>query len=291
MLITTSDKLKNREPVQWGIDYIDESLSFITDIEVDQEYKMKIIFSSGNNLAESYRNLIRESTEQFKGVQVADNWEAAKLMILRLLVKSTPCPGQYQFNSANKLIFHYIYNLNYLRKFFSQINLSAGNSFLPKSFILETLKLSENRGLNLNCLNMNSYPLLICSLPYIEKTPACYFYSFHTALLFSNSYHEYIKKHLILHEIGHVLFNLKDAHKSSRRALLYLLALIEKNYPYTKVVVVKPFRRRFSEEVFSDLLAAYLLLEEKPQKNIESKPVPNEIQKALKLYLSSLIGK
>ncbi len=288
MLITTSDKLKNREPVQWGIDYIDESLSFVTDREVDQDYKMKIIFASGTSLAENYRRLIRESVERYKGVQIADNWEAAKLMVLRLLVKSTPCPGQYQFNSADKLIFHYIYNLKYLHKFFSHINLSTGNSFLPKPFILETIKLAENRGLNLDSLNMNGYPLLFCSLPYIEKTSACYFYSFHTALLFSNSYHEYIKKHLILHEIGHALFNLKDAHKSSRRAFLYLMALIEKKYPYTKVVVLKPFRRKFSEEVFSDLLASYLLLDQKPDENIQLKPVSKEIQKAMKLYLNSL---
>lgn len=288
MLITTPDKLKYREPVQWGIDYINESLSFITDREIDQEYKMKIIFSSGTNLAENYRDLIRKSVERYKGVQVADNWEAAKLMVLRMLLKSTPCPGQHQLHSENKLIFHYLYNLKYLHKFFSQINLSTGNSFLPKTFILETIKLAENKGLNPECLRMNGYPLLFCSLPYIEKTPASYFYSFHTALLFYNSCHEYIKRHLILHETGHALFNLKDEHKSSRRAFLYLMSLIKKHYPYTKVVVLKPFRQKFSEEIFSDLLAAYLLMEEKPEEIIETKPVSREIQKAISLYLNSL---
>ncbi len=40
MIKTTPDKLPKSEPLQWGLDYIEESLDFIMDSEIEQDYKL-----------------------------------------------------------------------------------------------------------------------------------------------------------------------------------------------------------------------------------------------------------
>jgi|GEM_PF-2378468 len=304
MIKTTPDKLPKSEPIQWGLDYINESLEFLMDSEIEQDYKLEIIFSSGKNLAHHYQSLLKKEAMLYKSTLIADNWEAGKLMALRLLVKATPCPAQSYIHPVDKLMFYYIYNLKYLSKFFTSINLINCRNLIPKSFIREVLEIAEKNGLNLDCLKSNGYPLLICSLPYEEKQPGCYFHSFHTAVLFANSHNETVKKHLILHELGHALFNLSNNNKSSNKLFNALLALLKKYHPYSKVISVKPFQHRYMEEVFADSLATYFLSDQEWEERTEGerqekkdewennqhgkKPIPPDLEKAIKLYLENL---
>ncbi len=317
MIKTTPEKLSKSEPLQWGLDYIEESLDFIMDSEIEQDYKMDIVISSGKNLIQQYQSLLKREAVSYKGTLITHSWAAGKIMTLRLLVKATPCPAQSYIHTADKIMFYYIYHLKFLRKFFSKINLINCRNMIPKEFILEVLEMAENNGLNLDCLKSRGYPLLICSLPYEEKQPGCYFHSFHTAVLFASSHEDSINRHLILHELSHALFNLSSKGRNNKGPFNNLLSLIKKYYPQSRVISVKDFKLRYLEEVFAELLATYLFsgaptknqlseelseeLSVSGQQQSQSrdgsptasaahvqKPFPPELQNAVKLYLENL---
>lgn len=290
MIVTTAEKLKKREPVEWALDYIEESLAFLMDSEIDQEYKLKIIYASGKDLAHVYKTMIANKTVSQEGLLLAEGMPAANLSVLRLLVKCTPCPAQQKLNSVQKILFYYASNLRYIQNFFSGINTVTSSSPVPLSFVTETIKIAQERGLNTGILEMNGYPLLLCSLPYEDKNPAYYLSSFHTVILFANDYSNLLKRHIILHEIGHILFSLRKTHFKSKKAFVYLISLLEKRCSESKVTSLQNYRKKFMEELCADLFATYLLYPEMQRENIDCSRLVfcEKISAATRLYLLSL---
>ncbi|UNC90783.1 hypothetical protein [Candidatus Contubernalis alkaliaceticus] len=290
MIVTTTEKLKKREPVEWALDYIKESLAFLMDSEIDQNYKLEIIYTSGKDLALSYRDMIAKGTVGQEGLLIAVGLPAANLSVLRLLVKCTPCPAQQKINSIQKILFYYASNLRYIETFLAGMNTVPSSSTVSLPFIMETLKMARERGLNTGLLEMNKYPLLLCSLPYEEKAPACYLNSFHTVILFANDYSTFLKRHIILHEIGHILFNLRKNHFKSKKAFVYLISLLEKKCSDSKITSLHNYRKKFMEELCADLFATYLLYPEMKKENIDSSQLVfcEKLSAAVRLYLHSL---
>ncbi|RQD75596.1 MAG: hypothetical protein D5R97_05720 [Candidatus Syntrophonatronum acetioxidans] len=286
MITMTPEKLVKGEPVQRSLEYLDQSLDFILDKNIEKDYKLKIIFSSGKRLADEYLHLVKKNTVKYRGIMVADDWLAGKLMVLRLLVKATPCPAQLQIHPENKVIFHYLYNLRFMRELLSQITPLDHNRLIPKEFIQASLLKAEVRGFNLNCLSMNGYPLLICSLPYQGNKGAYYLPSFHTVIIFASPYPEDIKQFIIFHELGHALYHLNNQkhwkQKLPGREFQNLLELLKFKYPPPKITVLKPLKERHLDEAFASLLASYLL------GTWEKDSPGEEVIKLLKEYLESL---
>lgn len=290
MIITTAEKLKKREPVEWALDYIEESLSFLMDSEIEQEYKIQMIYASGRDLAQIYQKSFPKGTVDHDGMLIAEGSSATRVAVLRLLVKATPCPAQQRINSVQKILFYYASNLHYLQRFFSGLRLNPSSSVVSLSFIAETLKIAEGRGLNPEVLKMNGYPLLFCSLPYEEEVPACYLNSFHTIFLFSNKFSPFIQRHIILHEIGHILFDLRNSQWKSKKAFVYLLSLLEQKCSNSKVTSLKNHRKKFMEELCADLFATYLLYPELEKEDLRGSQVVfcEKLSAATRLYLLSL---
>lgn len=287
MITITPDKLTKGETIQKSLEYLDQSLDFVMDKSIEQDYKLKIIFSSGKRLSEEYSQLLKESTIKCRGVILVDDWAACRLLVLRLLVKATPCPAQLNIHPENKIIFHYLYNLRFLRELFSQMNPLNRPHLLPKDFILETLLEVESRGFNLDCLSMNGYPLLLCSLPYQGDKSGYYLPSFHTVTLFANSYPKNIKQFVIIHELGHALYHLNNLKQQGQKLpgeeFEKLLKLLKLKYPPSRVTTLKTLKERHIEEAFANLLASYLLGHRK--KDNQEK----EVEKLLIVYLKSLM--
>ena len=290
LILTTAEKFKKREPVEWALDYIEESLSFLMDSDIEQEYKIKMIYASGRDLAQIYRNIISKETESHYGMLMSEGFKAGKVAVLRLLVKATPCPAQQRINSVQKILFYYASNLNYLKNFFSGLSLNPSSATISLSFVTETVKIAEGRGLNPDLLEMNGYPLLFCSMPYEEEAPACYLNSFHTVFLFANNFSPFIQRHIILHEIGHILFDLRNSQWKSKKAFAHLLSLLQQKCSNSKVTSLKNPRHKFMEELCADLFATYFLYPDLKKKNSRASQMVfcEKLSAATRLYLLSL---
>ncbi len=290
MILTTVQKLKKREPVDWALDYVEECLSFLMDSDIEQDYKMQMVYSAGRDLAYLYQKMISEGTSCHKGILMTEGEASGKTAVLRLLVKATPCPAQQRIHPVKKILFYFISNLNYLKNFFSGLKLEPSSATISLSFTRETLVIAEDRGLNPEVLKMNGHPLLLCSLPYKEEAPACYLNSFHTVFLFANNYSPVLQRHIILHEIGHILFDLRNSRWKSKKAFQYLYSLLQEKFSHSKVASLENPRKKFMEELCADLFATYLLYSEFKKEGSRDSRVNfcEKLSAATRLYLLSL---
>ncbi len=233
MLLCHPEKILWQEPLQWGIDFCQSILEFLSEEDTPPSYKVRYCQGLHYEALLSFNSLQKER-QAIEGntVFLTRTHTAMRLFALHFLSNSLLCKNQnYPDELAIKNLFK---KFSYLQNFLIEMEVNIEKTSFSIESYLHVFYCLKRKGFKSGILKIHgTVPLTIYTLPYENKTaPACYLRDLHAVLLFEASLKLEDMPLVLLHEIGHALFAnmLRDLEEKSteerfKEQILSLLAI------------------------------------------------------------------
>lgn len=200
----------NAEPVQWAADYILDILETLEEGVQDSEYGLALLALEREELRGIWHQLMHTVPENEGPVICGFGREGARLFVIRQLLAALPpikpCPLH-----GNEEVYHMACRRLVNEFFFlSQFRLVLDSQPPPQELVKRAIRVVVERGMGRE-LMLNGHPLHLYCLNYQLPDPACYLYPSHTIACGTNHFDTGRQLHMLLHELGHVVFAARQA--------------------------------------------------------------------------------
>ena len=254
-------KIETIEPVQWAIDFLEKMINLQSEERVELHFWERLLKEKKRELLEDFYALTPSIASFYRGLGYSDGLDGGRILVMKILMGVLPsyrAPGCSQRKSAREIACH----LQIFREviaYFKSLHLAdeGDRTFWQKSFYAAVKMLLHN-DYSPYLFYRGGQPAFIIAPPYREKTAACYFLNPHVIVLYSLPGKNMAKRvHLILHEIGHLIFKKYLADKPPPNTFLTLLASLKpRDYPE----LIRTSSQGLAE-IFSNLFALAIMHE------------------------------
>lgn len=193
--------------MQWGIDFL-ENLVEITSSSTDQ-YCLKLLAGEHRCLQEESVQLVAVYCRNVDGILVSEGLPGGRVFVLRLLLSTLPASIHCRQEQESVLRQFLEMRLKQLHDYLKSLKFTAIRGYSKYPLIFKCLNILKSKGISPGLLQKERPSLLIVSLPYGEQVPGCYLCPAHTIACYNDNLQELSpvqQVHVVLHEIGHLLY-------------------------------------------------------------------------------------
>jgi hypothetical protein len=229
-------KIEVSEPVQWAVDFLEEMIGFYWEEEIEVSYWEKLLQEKKREIMEDFCALAPSFSSVHQGMGFCAGLNGGRVLVMKILMGILPpyrsprsCRKQFKSGAPARLqTFQEV--LTYLKA----LHLTwEDDSLLWKEAFFAALARLLHHNFSPYLFYRGSWPAFVLAPPYREKTAACYLPNPQLIVLYSLPEENPAKRlHLILHEIGHLVFEKFLANRPLPSSFVTLLHHLElKDYP------------------------------------------------------------
>jgi hypothetical protein len=252
-------KIETLEPIQWAIDFLEEIIGFYFEKDIEEYYWIKLLKEKKRELLEDFYALAPSFTSSYQGLGYCEGFNGGRMLAMRILINVLP-PYQPLGYSSGKWYRGGICQLKTFEEvlvYLKSLHLAhEGDRLLWRNSFFSALKMLLHNNYLPSLFYRGSWPALLIAPPYREKTTACYLFNPHIIVLYSLPEKSIAKRtYLILHEIGHLIFEKYLSGKPLPQKFTTLLANMKpERYPE----LIRPSSQGIAE-VFANLFAMSIM--------------------------------
>jgi hypothetical protein len=261
-------EIETSEPVQWAIDLLEKLIDLYSEEGVEGYYWERLLQEKQRELLEDFYALTPSLSFSYHGLCYCEGLKGGRMLVMRILMDILP-PYQAQSCKRIKCVWETTHQLKTFQEviiYLKSLHLSyESDETLWKNSFFSAVKMLLQGNFSPYLLHRGGWPALIAAPPYREETAACYLYNPHVIVLYSLPEKRIAKRiYLILHEIGHLIFEKFLAGKPLPETFRSLLARMEpKDYPD----LLSPSAQGIGE-LFANLFAMAMMYESEEGKEL-----------------------
>jgi hypothetical protein len=247
------------EPVQWAIDFLENMINLYSEEDVEIYYWEKLLKEKKRELLEDFYALAPSFSSFYHGLGYCEGLDGGRMLVMRILMDVLP-PYHALGCSRGKCVKEITYQLKTFEKvivYLKSLHLTyEGDRALWKNSFFSAVRMLLRSNYSPYLFNRGGWPALVAAPPYREKTAACYLFNPHVVVLYSLPEKNTSKRiYLILHEIGHLIFEKFLAGKPLPKTFITVLANLE---PIDYPELICPSSQGITE-IFANLFAMAIM--------------------------------
>lgn len=248
-------EIENIEPVQWAIDFLENMVDLYAEEDLQETFWERLLQEKKRELLEDFYALTPSFSQFYHGLGYCEGLDGGRMLVMRILMDVLP-PYHALGCTRGKCVRGITLRLKTFENvmvYLKSLHLNyEGDSVLWKKSFFCAVRMLLNCRYTPYLFNRGGLPAFITAPPYQEKTAACYLFSPHVIVLYSLPKTNVAKRiYLILHEIGHLIFNKFLAGKPLPKNFILLLDNIApENFPE----LMRPSSQGITE-IFANLFA------------------------------------
>lgn len=268
MNLAVKRKIEVSEPVQWAIDFLENMINLYYEEDLAADYWERLLKEKKRELLEDFYALTPAIALFHQGLGYCEGLDGGRMLVMRILMDILPpyqAPGSYSGKCIAKIT-DQLKTFEDVLVYLKSLHLVyEGDGKLWKSAFFSAVKMLLHNNYSPYLFHRGGWPAFIVTPPYCEQTTACYLFNPHIIVLYSLPEKNKAKRiYLILHEVGHLIFEKYLANKPLPKTLITTLAKMEpSDYPE----LFCPSSQGIAE-IFANLFALAVMYETKEGKEL-----------------------
>mgnify|MGYP000951492728 CR=1 FL=1 len=211
MNVSVKRKIETVEPVQWAIDFLEKMIDLHSEEDLETYCWEKLLKEKKRELLEDFYALTPSFVSFYRGLGYCEGLDGGRILVMRILMGALPpyralgyCSGERAVGITSQ-----IKTFKEIIVYLKTLHLTAGDDreLWKKSFFYAVEMLLRS-SYSPYFFHRGGRPALVIATPYHENTAACYLSNPHVIVLYRLPEKNIAKRiFLILHEIGHLIFN------------------------------------------------------------------------------------